>query len=444
MVRDTKLYDIFEVSPDANSATIKKAYNKLSKMWHPDRHVDPEKKKEATIKFQEINQAKDILLDDEKRRLYDQIGMDVINNGAGQEQSQANDPFAHFNNMFGGGFPFNFGGGFPGFHNVNVQHSFSVNTGNNASKRVVVEDIVENIDATLEQIINQDSIPLNYKQKVTCTKCNEEGTKDGTSTMCKTCDGKGMQVKIIRMGPMIQQIMHNCPACNSTGVFINEENKCDVCHGDCFIIKDKVIQVPLVPNVLFGQNAIFEGKGHQLKNQRTNLIVKVNELPHPIFKRHNNNLYVDVELKLFQTLFGFNKLITHLDGRKLHISCSGKTDINMVRKINNEGIVNAEGQKGDLFIRFISNLPNFNNLPSETKTQLKALLQSFDKSEVLNETNINKSTDTIKTICTDLKPEQSNKISLLLDTMKQSNNAENNSTAVSEAASANEGQCVHQ
>ena len=444
MVRDTKLYDIFEVSPDANSTTIKKAYNKLSKLWHPDRHNDPEKKKEATIKFQEINQAKDILLDDEKRKLYDQIGMDIINNGANQEQTHANDPFAHFSNMFGGGFPFNFSGGFPGFQNVNVQHSFSVNTGNNAQRRIVVEDIVENIDATLEQIINQVSIPLNYKQKITCVKCNEEGTKNSTNSTCKACDGKGMQVKIIRMGPMIQQIMHNCPNCNSTGIFVDEENKCEICTGNGFVIKDKLVQVPLLPNVLFGQNAIFEGKGHQLKNQRTNLIVKVNELPHPIFKRHNNNLYVDVELKLFQSLFGFNKLITHLDGRKLHISCSGKTDINMVRKINNEGIVNAEGQKGDLFIRFIPNLPNFNNLPSETKNQLKALLQSFDKSEVLNETNINKSTDTIKTICTDLKPEQSNKISLLLDTMKQSNNAENNSAAVSEAVSANEGQCVHQ
>ena len=446
MVRDTKLYDMFEVNSDASTSQIKKSYNRLSKLWHPDRHTDNEKKKEATIKFQEINQAKDILLDDEKRRVYDEIGMDIFtHNPDNNNNNSGQDPFTHFGNVFPGGFPFNMGG-MPGFHGMHGMHGMP---GNVASKKIIVEDIVEFVEGTLEQIINKVSVPLNYTQKVSCVKCNEEGTKDLSVPICKNCNGKGVDIKIIRMGPMIQQIMSTCSICEGKGSVVDETNKCDDCNGQGYITRNKTIQVPLLPNVLFGQNAIFQGKGHQLKNQKTNLIVKIKELPHNVFTRYNDDLYIEMELKLYQTLFGFNKIINHLDGRKLHISCSGKTDFNMIRKINNEGIINPQGKKGDLYIKFIHCLPNFNNLPSDTKNQLKGLLQSFDKTEVLNETNINKATDTTKTICVDLRQDQTNKILYLLDNIKynKSNQHNNQQTNVSESNgnSENNGpQCVHQ
>lgn len=444
MVKDTKLYDILEVGSDATEVQIKKSYNKLSKIWHPDKHLDPEKKKEATVKFQEINQAKTILMDEEKRRIYDQVGMDMFKHDSegGGGPSGGPNPFADFGNIFGGGFPFGMGG-FPGFGGP-------MGGMDPRQTKNIPEHIIEQVNATLEDIVCQKSVNVNYKQKVYCTKCNGEGTKNGQESECKPCGGKGKQVRVMRMGPMIQQMVSDCSNCKGKGTFIEEQNKCDGCGGKGYTVKDKNIQVPLNTGVLFGQDAVIEGKGHQLKNTKTHLIIKVRELVHKVFKRLGDDLYVEMELKLYQALFGFDKILTQLDGRKLHISCSGKTEFNSIRKINGEGITNPEGNKGDLYIRFIVNLPNFNNLPSDTKTQLKALLQSFDKTEVLNETSVNKSTGLVKTICSDLKQDQIEKISLLIDKLKSGksrSNHMNSNTDNSDIDSENEGQtpqCVQQ
>jgi len=83
-----------------------------------------------------------------------------------------------------------------------------------------------------------------------------------------------------------------------------------------------------------------------------------------------------------------------------------KTDFNSIRKIKGEGMKSLNGSKGDLYIRFICNLPNYNTLPNDTKTQLKILLQSFDKQEAQLETQISKTPNLTKTILTDCGSEQ--------------------------------------
>lgn len=435
MVKDTKLYDILEVKPDASDAEIKKAYNRLSKLWHPDKHQGTDKIKEATQKFQEINKAKTLLLDAEKRKVYNEVGMSMFEHDSeGDAASGGRNPFGDFGNMFGGGFPFGMGG-FPGFPGGMRQES----------RKNTQEDIVEHVEASLDDIINQKSVNVNYKQKVFCTKCNSKGTKNDTESECKTCKGKGIQIQIIRSGQMIQQMVGECSNCRGKGTFIEENNRCEGCSGKGYTVKDKSIQVPLNTGVLFGQDAVIEGKGHQYKNTKTNLIIKVKELPHKIFKRMDDDLYVEMELKLFQALFGFDKILNHMDGRKLHISCSSKTDFNTIRRINGEGITTPEGKKGDLYIKFIVSLPNFTNLTPDTKSQLKGLLQSFDKSEVLNETNVNKTTGLVKTISSDLKQEQIDKLLQLIDKLKNTESRNSQQNSDSDGPDNNrQSQCVHQ
>jgi DnaJ-class molecular chaperone len=438
MVLDKKLYDILEVETDVTEEQIKKSYNKLSKIWHPDKHIDPEKKKEVTIKFQEINQAKNILIDKEKRKLYDQIGMDIFkydSDGGGPDPNSFDD----FENMFGGGFPFGMGG-FPGFgEHMNGMRS--------NMRKNMPEHIIKHIEVSLEDIICQKTVTVNYKQNVYCSKCCGEGTKNGEVSKCKSCDGKGKQVRIIKMGTMIQQVISECSVCKGKCTYIEEDNKCNSCNSNGFTIKDKSVHVPLNIGVLFGQDAVLEGKGHQLKNTKTHLIIKVKELPHKVFRRLEDDLYMELELKLFQALFGFDKIVNHLDGRKLHISCSGRTEFNYIRKINGEGITNPDGKKGDLYIRFSVVLPNFSNLPTDTKNQLKSLLQSFDKVEVLNESNVTKTSGLVKTICSDLKQEHSEKVSQLIDKLKNGKPRDNDRNSNMENSyTENDGhtQCVQQ
>ena len=221
MVKDTKLYDILEIKPEATDAQIKKAYNKMSKIWHPDKHSDPDEKKEATEMFQEINKAKETLLNKESRKLYDDIGMDIFNAENQAPQNPGPNPFADFGNIFGAGFPFNMGG-MP-----------------NVRPKKQVENIIESIDVTLDQIYNEESLNFTYKYKNNCSKCNGEGTKTGNTSKCSDCKGQGIKIQMIRMGPMVQQSMVECHSCNGKGKIVKDEDKCDTCIGKGFIIKEK-------------------------------------------------------------------------------------------------------------------------------------------------------------------------------------------------------------
>jgi DnaJ-class molecular chaperone len=364
MAKDNTLYDRLEVAPDASDDDINKAYRRLSKVWHPDKHQDAVEKEKANIKFTEINQAKEVLSDSEKRKIYDQLGMDMF---TPEGQAQQQNPFG---NMFQGhGFPFG---------NMHPQ------------QQQQQRDVIKVVDVTLEQLYKEETVQVTYKQKIICSPCNGEGTKDGKTSTCQSCGGKGKRVQIIRMGNMIQQMVSDCTDCNSKGTKINDNNKCSECQGKGSQMKDKMISVPLKSGLTHGNKINLSGKGHQLKNGRTDLIVVINELPHKIFKRHHDDLFMVVDLKLYQAIFGFNKVITHLDGRKLNISTTTKTEYNMVRRIENEGIKSLQNNKGQLYIKFQFSLPNL-----QQTDQIKSLLQNVDKLEVhvekqiVNTPNIN-------------------------------------------------------
>ncbi|CDS03904.1 hypothetical protein LRAMOSA06859 [Lichtheimia ramosa] len=110
-------YKILDVPRDADSRQIKKAYRKKAHEWHPDKYSGDLSKEEVEKKMAEINQAYEVLGDDEKRQQYDN-GFDPYDpesaqggpGGPGGGSPFHGNPFAHFQ----GGFPFGAGGGFPG------------------------------------------------------------------------------------------------------------------------------------------------------------------------------------------------------------------------------------------------------------------------------------------------------------------------------------------
>lgn len=105
MVADTKLYDALSISPTATQDEIKKGYRKAALKWHPDKNKD---KPEASDKFKEVSQAYEILSDADKRKTYDQYGLDFILRGGAPAPEEAG-AGSGFGGMPGGGF-----GGMPG------------------------------------------------------------------------------------------------------------------------------------------------------------------------------------------------------------------------------------------------------------------------------------------------------------------------------------------
>jgi hypothetical protein len=118
----------------------------------------------------------------------------------------------------------------------------------------------------------------------------------------------------------------------------------------------------------------------KVKDGKTDLIIIVNEKPHPLFKRVNNDLCLEIELKLYQAIFGFDKVINHLDNRKLHISFNGKTDHNNIKRIPGEGMkILNEFFILNIEIQSIS----CDNNEKERKEILKSFSNNNDKIQLL-------------------------------------------------------------
>lgn len=416
MVKDRTLYDLLQVEPDSDETQIKKAYNRLSKIWHPDKN--PDNQEEAHKKFQEITQAKDILLDSEKRAQYDALGLDALNDGGAVENPfESGFPFAH---MFNGQSPF-------GMHNQQSQ----------------VEELRETLNCTLEQIYNESTVKVNYKIKSTCNNCDGKGTRPNCNPKCPECDGRGMKIQVIRMGNMIQQMAQPCGICSGSGTFINNENKCMTCNGKTFVYKEKSIDIPLKSKLMSGNKIIFSSKGHNINNVKSDLVFIINVKPHDVFTRQNVSgpesfdLYTDIELTLYQALFGFDKCITHLDGRKIKINYKGKTDFNTVRKVPGEGIKSiTTNEIGNLYIRFLINIPDITNISNTTKLELRNIFQ--EPNEQNNEQCI------ISTL-NNCKKDEINKIHKILYNIKYNNdNDDDNQSHNKYHKSQSHQQCVHQ
>jgi DnaJ family protein A protein 2 len=269
----------------------------------------------------------------------------------------------------------------------------------NARRQQQKENIVITKEVTLEEIYNEVVVPVNFEQKQYCSQCKGEGTKDGRSSKCSTCDGRGVMVKIIQQGPMIQQIQMPCNTCYGSGKSKSAGDNCSLCNGECYKIKEVKANIPLKNGLSHGQQVQIPNHGHHLKDGKTDLIIVINEKPHNVFKRKGNDLFITIELKLFQAIYGFDKIIEHLDKRKLHISHTGRTEYDTVRKISGEGmhILNGSGGKGDLYIRFTIKLPNTSDF--EISSKLQYLLKTMENEESNNETMIkNSKNNYVKTV----------------------------------------------
>ena len=372
MVKDTKLYDTLEISPTATEQEINKAYYKLSKIWHPDKNAH--RLEEATKKFQEINEAKNILTDSEKREMYDKFGTTQDQPGPGFDPS---DLFSQMFNMGGMNMP-----GMPGMNMPGMGR-------NKRREDCMVEQVV-----SLDDLYNNKTLNIKYKHKVYCSKCNETGSKDGKPSECGGCGGQGQRVKVIRQGPMVQQMVIPCDECNGSGENTknNKDNRCPECNGNKCLVKETSFDFTLNKNMTHNQKILVNDKGHHFKNSKTNLIILIKEQPHPIFKRQGNDLHMNIKLRLFQSVYGFTKTITHLDGRNILIKYDKMLrNMKTIFKVKNEGFNN-----GHLYIHIVTCMPKIDKLDEQENIILKKLLVKAHLAEYQKEQAINKTSDKLE------------------------------------------------
>lgn len=384
MVKDTKLYKTLEVSENASEADIKKAYKKLAIKHHPDKNRD--NKEVAAEKFKEISEAYQILSDPEKRKMYDQLGMDGVN-GSGMNF----DPNDLFENLFGGmgGFPF--------------AEMFGQNSGGRR-RETVAEPVMIKKKVSLEEIYLGKEIEVEYAQTSHCKECNGSGSKSGNSSQCDTCNGSGIRNIIQQIGPgMIQQFQQKCDICNGEGIKIDKKDKCKSCKGSGLSRMNVNVKIPLKKGVMEGQKISLEGQGNQIRNSnhRSDLIVVIIQKQHKIFKRDGDDLHLEMNLKLFQALCGFNKIIPFFADKNLVISSTEIIQTGDIKILDGKGMPNIRTEvNGNMIIHFTVDFPK--NIREKLQKNNLALLKKIlicskeESKENENDENIGKIVDNIE------------------------------------------------
>jgi DnaJ family protein A protein 2 len=365
MVKDDNYYKILGVEPNADQKAIKKAYNKQVLKWHPDKNKEPG----AEEKFKEIQKIYEVLSDAEKRSKYDEYGEEGLNEQGMHHGMDPNDIFQH---MFGQGMGF----------------------GQRMGRQNNVPSVEKQINVNLEDIYNGKKIDITYNRSDLCSKCDGSGSKSGKSYKCGTCNGRGVRVVTRQMGPgMVQQMQMPCDKCNGQGESVNNNDKCVTCSGTKSEKVKFTFNFDLTPgmpsNVKFG----IRGEGNQdvVSKQRSDLNVILTVSEHKVFKRNNNDLIIEQDIELWESLCGFEKQISHISGKKIWFSSNISEQIKSgdIRVIKGYGMPLYKNNKmfGDLVIKFNVVYPT-----------VKYITQNMDKiKEILNTSNLKN--DFVKTNC---------------------------------------------
>lgn len=262
-VDNSKFYQVLGVEKDASQAEIKKAFRKLAVKHHPDKGGDEEK-------FKEMQIAHDVLSDPEKRQIYDQHGEEGLQNGG---PSDGGDLFDILSGRAGRRKP----------------------AGQKKGK-----DMKYTLKVTLDEI---------YNGAVRKLKLNRNLIDRNSVSRCDYCDGQGVVIKTVRMGPMIQQMQQHCPHCDGKGMSFKQNT-----------VKE-VVEVHIPKGCPNNHKLTYYEKADEIPDGITgDLIIELQEQPHKDFKRHGADLYIDRQISLVEALCGFKMEVTHLDGRKLLIT----------------------------------------------------------------------------------------------------------------------------
>ena len=351
---DKDYYKILGVEKNATADDIKKAYRTLVKKYHPDLHPND---KEAAEKFKEINEANEVLSDDNKRKQYD---FQRENPGFGGFGGQG---FSGFGGAGGfGGFEDIFGDIFGGF-------------GGGRRRREVKtkgEDITIELSLSFLDAAKGTKREITYNRNEPCSHCKSTGAKGGTAyKTCEKCGGTG-QIQYTTSNGFFRSVsVKDCDECRGTGKKIIEP--CENCKGKGFVKKTTKIVLDIPAGADTGSYIRKVGYGEASKNGGApgDLIVVMKVEPSKIFRRKNFDLYVDVPVSIKTAITGGKVKVPLIDGTFEYTIPDG-TQSGKVFYVRGKGIKSSRGT-GDLYVTVVVEIPQ-----KISKEQRKAL-DEFDK-----------------------------------------------------------------
>lgn len=245
------------------------------------------------------------------------------------------------------------------------------------------EDIVHPLKVSLEDLYNGKTVRLAINRNKLCLECDGRGGKAGAERACQECGGRGVRIQLRQIGPgMVQQMQSACGSCGGEGRVMDEKDKCKSCKGKKVYKDRKVLEVVVEKGMKHGQKIKFADEADELPGTIPgDVVFVVQEKEHEQFKRKGADLIFTMEIKLTESLCGFVRTITHLDGRVLSIESKPGEIVKpeSVKAIQGEGMPyhGSPFTKGRLFIHFRVEFPR--TLPMATVNAIRAALPAAPK-----------------------------------------------------------------
>jgi molecular chaperone DnaJ len=350
-------YEVLGVSRNASPDEIKKAFRRLAREYHPDVNKSPD----AESKFKEINEAYEVLSDEQKRAAYDRYGHAGTQGGFSAEGfggfSDINDIFNEF---------------FGGFARANAQARRGPRRGADLRYDLRIDFLEAVFGAEKEiEIVRND----------TCPRCNGSGSEPGTSpTRCRTCNGTGevRRVQQSILGSFVN--VATCPTCNGTGEVIT--TPCRQCGGRKQVRVTRTLVVNVPSGVDTGTQIRLNGEGEPGVNGGPpgNLYVVINVVPHPFFRRKDEDIIVEVSINVAQAALGDEIEVPTVDGKEKLVIPPG-TQSGTLFRIKGKGVPHLRrNTRGDQIVIVTVQVPQ--SLNAEQKRLFLELAKTLGKEVV--------------------------------------------------------------
>jgi len=345
-------YETLGVERGASDDELKKAYRKLAMQYHPDRNPDDKKAEQS---FKNVNEAYEVLKDDEKRAAYDRFGHAAFEQGGaggGERGAQGG---------FGGGFADIFDEMFGDFAGGGRRGRAAAGNGS---------DLRFNMEVSLEDAFKGKQTEIRVPTSAACTDCKGTGSEGAVSpATCGACNGHGR----VRAQQGFFTVERTCSTCQGTGEMIKDP--CRVCAGAGRVQKEKTLSVNIPQGVEEGTRIRLSGEGEAgLRGAPAgDLYIFLSIAPHRLFQRDGADIHCRVPIPMTKAALGGTIEVPTVEGKMARVTIPSGTPTGHQFRLRDKGMTILRSKaRGDMFIQAFVETPV--NL---TKRQ-KELLKEFE------------------------------------------------------------------
>lgn len=364
-------YDTLGVSKSANAEEIKRAFRKKAHEHHPDKGSG------NAAKFKELNQAYQVLSDEQKRKAYDTYGhsWETAQSAYGGMGGFGFDGFSARGGPAGGWDFGNFAGqGGIEFDLGDIFGDMFGGRRERANRRNKGIDLEMSLSVSFEEAVFGAEKQINLEKRDMCKPCKGTGAEGAKTITCPKCHGQGQMHTTRRT--IFGTIASSASCDNCQGMGKIPEIACKACGGVGSLRQEKTLSVKIPAGIEDGQSIRVAGEGEAgyRGSSAGDLYLRLRVQAHKNFTRDGVNLYTELPISFAQAALGAKIIVKTLDG-DIELKIPSGTQSSAQFRVKSKGVphINNASKRGDLIIAARVIVPN--KLNRQEKELLKQMAE---------------------------------------------------------------------